>query len=225
MKRLIALAVLVLPLGASFSSQARNWNDDFVPRQPSLVQPGHREWAWEGDDGLAIEAPVTLHYSPAGSPRVVVTGPDELISHIQFGQGRIRVDDDWHFPGRGRVEVTVTGVTVHNVALAGSGRAELDDLNLDRLHISVAGSGGVKADGRAGRLDLSIAGSGNVDLGGLRVRDANIHIAGSGDVVVSPRDQANVSITGSGNVRMAARPASLHQTTLGSGRVSFPETN
>jgi hypothetical protein len=144
---------------------------------------------------------------------------------MQFGQGRIRVDDDWHSRGHDDVEVTVTGVTVHKIALAGSGRAELNGLALDRLRLSVAGSGDVTADGRADSVDLSIAGSGNADLDKVAVRNANIRIAGSGAVRINPRDEANVSITGSGDVRMRARPASLHQTTIGSGRVSFPQTN
>jgi hypothetical protein len=96
---------------------------------------------------------------------------------------------------------------------------------LDHLRLSVAGSGNVRADGRADRVELSIAGSGDVDMDQVTVRDTNIHIAGSGTVRITPRDEANVSITGSGDVRMRARPASLHQTTIGSGRVSFPQTN
>lgn len=215
-------ALLALPLCVA-AATARDWN--FRPVQPAVDQPGHREWAWEGDDGLAVEAPVTVHYSPAGSPRVIATGPAKMVSHMQFGQGRIRVDDDWHSNGHDKVEVTVTGVTVHKIALAGSGRAELNGLALDNLRLSVAGSGNVKADGRADRVELSIAGSGDVDMDQVAVRDTNIRIAGSGTVRMTPRDVANVSITGSGDVRMRARPASLHQTTTGSGRVSFPETN
>ena len=218
---LVLLALLTLPLCGA--AAARDWS--FHPVQPVVDQPGHREWAWDGDDGLAVEAPVTVHYSPAGPPRVVATGPAEMVSHMQFGQGRIRVDDDWHSRGHDDVQVTVTGVTVHKIALAGSGRAELNGLALDRLRLSVAGSGDVTADGRADSVDLSIAGSGNADLDKVAVRNANIHIAGSGAVRMNPRDEANVSITGSGDVRMRARPTSLHQTTIGSGRVSFPQTN
>lgn len=228
MQKLLATALFValaLPLWSAAPALARSWGDNFVPQKPTLEQPGHREWAWDGNDSLSAEGPVLLHYSPAGAPRVVATGPEDLVSHIQFGQGRIRVDDGWPRSGRGQVEVTVTGVTVHNVALAGSGRAELNGLKLDDLRLSVAGSGAVKADGRAAHVNLSIAGSGNADLGRIEVRDANINIAGSGDVTITPRDTANVAITGSGNVRMAARPASLHQTTLGSGHVTFPQTN
>jgi hypothetical protein len=148
-----------------------------------------------------------------------------MVAHIQFGDGRIRVDDDWHSRGHDKVVVTVTGVTVHKVSLAGSGQAALNGLALDHLRLSVAGSGNVRADGRADRVELSIAGSGDVDMDQVTVRDTNIHIAGSGTVRITPRDEANVSITGSGDVRMRARPASLHQTTIGSGRVSFPQTN
>lgn len=213
------LALLALPLLGT--ADARDWDNDFTPRDPVVSQPGHREWAWDGKDSLGIEAPVTVNYSPAGTPRIVITGPEELLAHVRVGQGRIRVDQDFHTTGNDRLVATVTGVTVHNIALAGSGRATLDDLNLDDLRLAVMGSGQVKASGRADQIELNVAGSGNADLARLRVLRANIHIAGSGNVDLSPRDQANLVVAGSGNVRMASRPPKLSQMVTGSGGVRF----
>ena len=217
------VTLLALTLLAAAPACAQDRRHPFTPEQPRLVQPGHREWTWDGGDKLAIEAPVILQYRPSGTPRVVVTGPDALISHIQIGRGRVRVDNDWRLPGDNQITVTVTGVTVHDIALAGSGRADLNELNLDHLRLSMAGSGTVKANGRADQIDLSVSGSGKADLSAVGVRDANILVAGSGDVRISPRDSADVSIVGSGNVRMAVKPARLHQTTTGSGRISFSD--
>lgn len=217
---LAILALLALPLMGT--ANARDWDDGFTPRDPVVSQPGHREWTWDGGNKLALEAPVTLHYSPDGPARVVATGPDEMLNHLRFGQGRIRADNDWNFlRDGGRVTVTVTGVTAEKISLAGSGSATLDGLKLDALRLSLAGSGSVTGTGRATRVELSIAGSGSADLAHLATQRANISIAGSGDVMLSPRDEAYVAITGSGAVHMAARPAHFDEKVVGSGTVRF----
>src|SRR5476651_53130 len=100
MKAVFAMTGMALLALAASSALARDWNDDFVPRDPAVKQPGHYEWSWDGKDGLSLEAPVTLHYTPGGSPRIVATGPDEMLAHLQVGQGHIRVDRDWHYSGR-----------------------------------------------------------------------------------------------------------------------------
>jgi hypothetical protein len=150
---------------------------------------------------------------------VVATGPAEMVAHIQFGDGRIRVDDDWHSRGHDKVVVTVTGVTVHNIALSGSGQASLEKLDLDHLNLAISGSGSLRGDGRADTVNLSVSGSGNADLANLAARTANIHISGSGRVNLTPRDSAALAVSGSGIGRMPARPPHLSQAVTGSGGV------
>jgi hypothetical protein len=212
---MLVLGLIALPLAAF----ARGDDLGFTPRDPAVVQPGHWEWAWDGDDGLSLETPVTLHYRVGGPARIVATGPDEILKHLLIGQGHIRADNDWHFLNADHVTVTVTGVTAHKIALAGSGSATLEGLNLDHLHLAVSGSGSVTGSGRADRVDVALHGSGNAELAHLAVQRANISIAGSGDVMLSPREEAAVSITGSGAVHMASRPARLTQKVVGSGAV------
>lgn len=219
MKAIVAISGLALLAVAVTGAFARD--DDFIPRDPVVKQPGHYEWSWDGKDSLGIQSPVDVRYTPAGSPRIVATGPEELLAHLQVGQGHIRVDRDWHYSGRDRIEVTVTGVTVHNIALSGSGSATLEKLALDHLNLAISGSGSVKGDGRSDSVNLAVSGSGNADLANLSVRNANIHISGSGNVKLSPRDEANVATSGSGTVRMAARPAHFTQAVSGSGGARF----
>lgn len=218
MKTMLAMTCVAL-LGVAGAALGRGWDDDFVPREPAAKQPGRYEWSWDGKDGLSLEAPFTLHYSPAGAPRIVATGPDELLAHLQVGQGRIRVDRDWRYSGRERITVTVTGVTVHNIALSGTGHADFENVDLDSLHLALSGSGGVTGGGRADHLDLAMSGSGDADLSGLAVRDANIHLSGSGNVRVSPGGAVNLAASGSGIVRMARQPARINQSVSGSGGV------
>jgi hypothetical protein len=162
-----------------------------------------------------------MHYRVGGPARIVATGPDEILKHLRIGQGHIRADNDWHFLHADRVTVTVTGVTVHQIALSGSGSATLEGLDLDHLRLSVSGSGSVTGSGRADRADVMLSGSGSADLAHLATQRANITIAGSGDVMLSPREEARVSITGSGAVHMASRPPSLTEKVVGSGTVRF----
>ena len=218
MKAVMAISGMMLALVAS-AAFARGWDGDFTAREPSVKQSGHYEWSWDGKDSLSLEAPVSLHYTPGGAPRIVATGPEELLAHLRVGQGRIRVDDNWHYSGPGRVEVTVTGVTVNSISLSGSGRATLEKLDLDRLNLSISGSGSVKGDGRSDQVSLSISGSGNADLAALTARTASVHISGSGKVDLTPRESASVSVSGSGIMRMTAKPAHYTQSVSGSGGI------
>jgi hypothetical protein len=211
-------SVCLFSLALSVPALARGW-DDFTPREPSLKQSGHWEWAWDGDDGLGVSVGATVHYVAGGPARISVSGPDDLLEKLRIGQGQIRWCEDCSIRG-GRLDITVSGVTLHNVALhGGGGDIQMGRLDQDRLRLAISGSGRMSAGGRIDQVDLAISGSGNASLADASVRRANIHISGSGDVDVTPRDEANVHVSGSGNIRMKAMPARLNQKVSGSGGV------
>jgi hypothetical protein len=212
------VALCLVSLALAVPAIARSW-DDFTPREPSLKQTGHWEWAWDGHDGLAIGlVGAKVHYNPAGPARIVITGPDEALARVRVGQGEIRWCDDCRAI-RG-LDVTVSGVTLHNVALHGADVSiHLGRLDQDRLNLVIAGTGQIDASGRIDQVKLAIAGAGNIEMSGAAVRKADISITGSGDVTVTPRESANVNVTGSGRVRMTAMPARLNQSVMGSGGV------
>src|ERR1700759_1905130 len=81
-------AVCALALTVA-SATARDW-EGFAPRDPSLKQPGHWEWAWDGNDSLGIGlVGATVHYVPNGPARIVITGPDNALERVRVGQGQI----------------------------------------------------------------------------------------------------------------------------------------
>lgn len=218
MKTVIAMTAAMLAVLAAGAAMARGW-DEFTPQDPVVKQPGRVEWKWDGDDGIGIGAPVTAHYTPGGSPRIVATGSDDVLAHLQEWHGEVRMEPGWRNSGNGRAEVTITGVTVHNIALSGTGRVDFQNVDLDRLHLAISGSGSAAGSGHADHLDLAMSGSGNADLSGLTVRDANIHLSGSGNVRVSPSGNVNLAASGSGIVRMTRQPAHINQSVSGSGGV------
>jgi hypothetical protein len=207
------MALLGVPL-----AQARGF-DEFTPREPSLKQSGHWEWAWDGTDALGIDVPATVHYVQGGPARITATGSDDMLERLRVGQGQIRLCEDCRVSGD-RLDITVSGVRLNNVALHGAnGDIQLGRLDQDRLSLAISGTGRISAAGRVDRLELAISGTGELRMGTAIVQRADISISGSGNAEVTPREQANIHVSGSGNVRMTAAPARLSQVVSGSGGV------
>ena len=80
-------------------------------------------------------------------------------------------------------------------------------------------SGDVMAEGRAENLVLVATGSGDADLESLSVSDARVSLSGSGDARIAPTRAADLTSSGSGDIDLATRPATLRQSTTGSGSV------
>jgi Putative auto-transporter adhesin, head GIN domain len=213
------LSASLFALVAGTAAMARNWDGDAA--QPGVDQPGHKEWAWDGDKHLSVGVPSVLHYQRGGAPRIVITGPEEVLRRLHVGGGHIELDHDWswHSGGDDRVDITVSGVPLDHISLGGSGQMLLGHLDQDAMDIDIGGSGTASADGHVGHLKVVIGGSGKIDFAQVASADARITIAGSGNVVVAPKDEANVTITGSGEVRMQTRPTHMHSVVMGSGRI------
>lgn len=195
---------------------------DFTPSMPAVDQPGHKEWIWDGGRSLGLGVPAILHYRRGGPARIVITGPEELLRHVRVGDGRIESDHDWSWhslDGGDRLDITVSGVPLDHVSLAGGGKLLLGHLEQDTFSIDIGGSGTASAEGKVDHLRVNIGGSGKVEFAQLASADARVTIAGSGDVAVAPANQADVTIAGSGEVRLQTKPAHLHSAIIGSGRI------
>ncbi|HVV28710.1 MAG TPA: DUF2807 domain-containing protein [Rhizomicrobium sp.] len=205
------------------AADSRTW-DGYTAREPVMRQPGRMEWRWDGGDRLGIDVPATVHYSAAGPVRVVITGSDDLLAHIRFGQGHIWFEEGLRMVNDRdeKLDVQVSGMPLHDIAINGSGRMMLGRIDQDSLRVAIRGSGAASAEGRVDHLDLAIMGSGNADFEHVASRQADIHIAGSGHVSAAPHDEVNITIAGSGDVRLAVRPAKVNRFIAGSGDIHMP---
>ncbi|HEU0095790.1 MAG TPA: DUF2807 domain-containing protein, partial [Rhizomicrobium sp.] len=95
----------------------------------------------------------------------------------------------------------------------------LQNLDQEKLKVSIAGSGNIKATGKVGETEIHIAGAGDADLGEVVTRKTTIRIAGSGDTDVAPTESADIHIAGSGDVNLHANPKHLETHIAGSGRI------
>ena len=244
-KTSLAKLACIISLGAmaAMPALARSW--DHVSREPAVSQPGRLEFAWDGGHKLAVGAPATVHYSEGGAPRVVITGPDELLRHVRFGDGDIGMENDdfpWSHSWNGdRLDITVTGVKLDQFIVAGSARMELGKLQRDSLSINVSGSGAISLDAVVkGVAGLQISGSGHIAFGNLEARSLTAKISGSGDIGGKGHaetldlnmsgsgrfadiavNRANVTMSGSGRATIAARDEA-HVRISGSATVRMP---
>jgi Putative auto-transporter adhesin, head GIN domain len=217
---IFCLSLSLAALLAASAGRADSWG--FSGIAPVVNQPGHKEWVWDGEHSLSIGVPAVLHYQRGGPARIVITGPEDQLSHLRVGGGRIESEHDWSWNFSGgdeRLDVTVSGVALDHIAIGGSGKLLLGHLDQDQLSLRISGSGSASAEGRVSHLALVISGSGKVDFGQVASTDAKVTISGSGNVAIAPRTEADTSISGSGMVRLATRPEHLHSAISGSGQV------
>jgi len=238
----LACIISLLTITALPASAQRFWDNTHY-RDPAVTQPGRMEWAWDGGKKLALGAPATLHYSEGGAPRVVITGPDEMLRRVRFGEGTIVMDPDGGFFSwnQERLEITVTGVALNDFVISGSGKMLLGKLKRDQLSVLVSGSGSVELDATvSGDASLQVSGSGHIAFGALEARTLTAKISGSGqidgrghadtlDLNMSgsgrfadiAATKANVTMSGSGRATIAARQEA-HVRISGSATVHMP---
>jgi hypothetical protein len=226
MKILSWIAGIGLSLGVVFLALAfstASMGDDFSGEKPAVKTADRLEWAWDGGDRVAIGVPASVHYQAGGSPRVIVTGPADLLDRVRFYDGELELHQDLFGDGGGhgeRLDVTLTGMTLHRVSLAGSADMDMGVIHQDALRLSIAGSGRFTASGNADDLSLNIAGSGSAQLDKLETHSMRVDIAGSGRVDAGSPQSARASIMGSGRLTFAAMPKDLTSHVAGSGRIS-----
>jgi hypothetical protein len=197
--------------------------DDFDGEAPAVKTADRLEWAWDGGDHAEIALPATVHYQASGTPRVIVRGPADLLDRVRFQDGELKLKERLfgnNSTNGERLDVTITGVKLREVGLAGRVDMDMGEIHQDELRLSIAGKGTFNASGNADDLSLHIAGSGDYELGKLAARSIRVDIAGSGQINAASPASAHISIVGSGQVRFATMPKDISTNIIGSGRIS-----
>ena len=178
-----------------------------------------RELEWDGSDHVGLSVGGHARYTPGSDNKVHVTGDPQMLAHIRVRDGNIEMDcNSWHRDASA-LEIILPGQEFRKFGIAGSGNLVLQNLNQNRLKVSIAGSGSIKADGKVQNAEVHIAGSGDADLGQVASLVAEVHIAGSGNTDIAPSDEADIHIAGSGDVNLHSNPKKLETHIAGSGRI------
>ena len=207
----------------NFTHVGRYWSGDTDfslanGEKPVAETATSKSWAFDGDE-IEIRLPANIHYQPGGKPMINVTAAPDVIKNVAYSDGAIAWSRKPLFGPEGQVDVTITGMALHKITVAGSGKIDLGQVRQDRLAVAIRGSGTVEGAGAVDDLDLAIAGSGRMRLGGLVAKKLSVSIAGSGTIDTAASDSADVSIAGSGTVRFHVKPKSVSSHIAGSGNI------
>jgi hypothetical protein len=220
----ILTAIICLPLAASLYRGGEGWPSHFdwsddddgdAPRSKSgEVVSRDYEWA---SASLELDVPADVVFVPAPQWHLSIRGPQRALDRLIVENGSIRAKH--HHGWSNELSIQLSGPALKSVAINGSGKLVLHNLQQESLGIDIHGSGSVSATGKVDSIKVSIMGSGSADVEKLAVQTATIFIAGSGNVDVTPTDDVDVFIAGSGDVRLHARPKHINSKVAGSGRI------
>jgi hypothetical protein len=178
-----------------------------------------RDLDWDGSDHFSLNVPGHASYTPGSDNRVHVSGDAQLLAHLRVRDGRLEMNCRGWRGDRDALTITLPGQEFKKFGIAGSGNLVLHNLDQNRLKVSIAGSGNIKADGKVEHAEIHIAGSGDADLGEVKSQISEVHIAGSGNTDIAPADEADIHIAGSGDVNLHSNPKKVETHIAGSGRI------
>lgn len=175
-----------------------------------------KTFAWDGGDEVSVHVPATVRYRQGQGQMLQVQGDAGAIAHLKLHHGRIDLDCRGWDPD---LTITLPGRPFRVFSMFGSGDLTLENIDQPELEIRMAGSGNVKASGKAAKLFVAMAGSGDADLSQLESGFTSVNMAGSGDAAIKPTGFLDVHIAGSGDVTLHSEPQHIEQHIFGSGDI------
>ncbi len=177
--------------------------------------------------------------------RVVVTAEENIIENLDFRveNGRLVTDFDGCYrnydltievtlarpmkelkiSGSGRAFTRNLPLPVEprfDVEISGSGDADLEIADAEKVYGQISGSGAITLIGEADFLETRISGSGDMKAYDFKAFENKVSISGSGKAYIYCNNgPLDVVITGSGEVYYKGTASSVNTRITGSGRV------
>jgi len=157
---------------------------------------------------VQVTAPVLKEVTVTGSGNIDGDGFAGIESVVSSGSGNL------YLPGARSPGVTMS------VYSEGSGNLDMHGIDANVVHIDQSGSGDIALQGAASRLEVNTTSSGNLSAEDLWVSDAEVTCSGSGNVTLHASGSVDATVEGSGNIAIYGNPASITQSSAGSGNIS-----
>jgi hypothetical protein len=214
LRRRILLALGAVALAAPLSASAVTFNINFGGESV------------HGSGKITTQSRQVAHFSG-----VDLSVPGEAQVRIGAGEGiTIETDDNLQPLIETVVENGVLQVrpAKHNLELhTRTLRITVNAREID--HLSVGGSGSIKADDMRGhKLGLSVGGSGSIDVRSVQGDELAVSVGGSGDIKANGGavNTVRVSLGGSGDINLSrVKAAEARVSTAGSGDTTLWVTN
>ncbi|MBR8833294.1 MAG: DUF2807 domain-containing protein [Stigonema ocellatum SAG 48.90 = DSM 106950] len=163
-----------------------------------------------GFSSVKLETIGNLIIEQGNSESLVVTADDNILPVLttQVRNGDLVISTKPNVNIRTTKEITykIMVKDLQAVRISGSGSADLQRVNTNRLVVTLDGTGEVKASGNLNQLDLKMPGCGSFDGEKLVTTAAKVHLNGTGNAVVNVRETLDVNLKGTGSVEYIGTP-------------------
>lgn len=106
--------------------------------------------------------------------------------------------------------------SLEELNLSGLGDVQLEEIELERLAITLSGAGRVEASGEVGYQEINVTGAGTYNGEDLLSERTDVNLSGAGSATVWVTEFLDVNISGLGNVRYYGDPE-VRETVTGLG--------
>lgn len=106
--------------------------------------------------------------------------------------------------------------SLKEVNLSGLGDIQIEEIESDRLVLTLSGAGRVKTSGEVNELEINVTGAGSYDGADMKSERIDVNLSGAGSATVWVTEFLDVNISGLGNVRYYGEPE-VRKTVTGLG--------
>lgn len=111
--------------------------------------------------------------------------------------------------------------TLSSVEVGGAANLDLRGLAAASFELTVAGAGKARLAGTVGEVKLVIAGAADIDARDLTAQTGHLTTQGAGNIRATVKSEVHATTAGAGLITVYGKPAKVHPTTMGVGRVEL----
>lgn len=213
-KKILFIAILVLTLSACTFTISYDEGSGVIANETRQVS---------NFDEVAFTGIGTLYITMGDEELLEIEAEDNILPRIetQVRGNRLEINfdsDQWENLIRPTepIRYFLSVRSLKEVNLSGLGDVQIEEIEADRLVLTLSGAGKIEVSGVATDQVINVTGAGAYDGGDLRSERIDVNLSGAGSATVWATEFLDVNISGLGNVRYYGDPE-LRQTVSGLG--------
>lgn len=237
-KSILFFAIFLIAVS---SANAQWWNSEKVKGNGEMVTKTRNTSSYEGIE-LVGSLNVELVAGTEGKIRVEAESnlQEYILTEVKNGTLKVSTEKNINLRPTKKIRIIVPFESIGRVALTGSGDITGSDIiKSANFEMNVTGSGDMKLNVDAGKIEGQITGSGNIHVRGqteefickvtgsgdfkaydLRAENARATVSGSGDIEIYAVSSLYANVAGSGDITYKGNPQKQDFKTSGSGSVA-----
>jgi len=157
-----------------------------------------------------------------GQDSLEISGDDNIIPLIttEVKNGTLYIRPTKGYNPQQKLQIIISTPDLKKFVFDGVGKANLSNVNNDRLEIVVNGVGDFSASGETKEADITLSGVGSLDAKNLHTVNAKVNSTGVGNVDIYVTGQLDAQASGVGKINYYGSPKIVNRQTEGIGKIN-----